>query len=340
MTSIPVVDIGGLVAGVDDTGAGARIDAACRDNGFFLIDGHGIPAVLLDRLEAASKEFFDQPVERKAEVAMVHAGPAWRGWFPLGGELTSGVPDGKEGFYAGLDHPSDHPRVLDGTPLHGPNLFPAHPASFGKTVRDWMAAAAPVAGAVMRGVALGLGLAADWFERHLTADPTILFRVFRYPPDPAYRWGVAEHTDYGLLTLLAHDGTPGLQVRRGDRWLDVPADRQLIVCNIGDMLDRLTEGRYRSTPHRVRNTSGRPRLSFPLFFDPSWDAEVVALPLTGAPPADDTHTRWDVASPHAWEGTYGDYLTAKVSRVFPDLFTAEVGGGTRQGPEGEVRPGA
>lgn len=319
-SSIPVIDVAGLVAGIDDQRAGDAIDAACRDTGFFLIDGHGIPLRLLNQLEAASVNFFNQARERKAEVAMERAGTAWRGWFPLGGELTSGVPDGKEGYYVGLDHPPDHPRVLARAPLHGPNLFPADPAAFARSVRGWMDAAIPVAAAVMRGVALGLGLAPGWFADHLTADPTVLFRVFHYPPDPAYHWGVAEHTDYGLLTLLAHDGTPGLQVHSNDEWIDVPADRELIVCNIGDMLDRLTEGRYRSTPHRVTTSRDRSRLSFPLFYDPSWDAEVTALPLDGSPPADDPTNRWDRSSPRAWDGTYGDYLSAKVAKVFPHLF--------------------
>lgn len=320
---IPVIDVAGLVAGQDDAHAGAAIDAACRDTGFFLIDGHGIPMRLLNQMEAASVNFFNQSRVRKAEVAMAHGGAAWRGWFPLGGELTSGVPDGKEGFYVGLDHAPDHPRVVAGTPLHGPNLFPADPAAFARSIRGWLDAAVPVAAAVMRGIAIGLGLPSGWFAEHLTADPTVLFRVFHYPPDPSFEWGVAEHTDYGLLTLLAHDGTPGLQVHSNDLWIDVPADRDLIVCNIGDMLDRLTEGRYRSTPHRVKNTSEASRFSYPLFFDPSWDAEVVPLPLEGSPPADDASTRWDAASVQAWDGTYGDYLTAKVARVFPDLF-AEV----------------
>ena len=318
--SIPVIDVAGLVAGEDDLVAAREIDAACRDTGFFLISGHGVPMRLLNQMEAASVNFFNQSRTRKAEVAMEHGGAAWRGWFPLGGELTSGVPDGKEGFYVGLDHPDDHPRVVEGTPLHGPNLFPADPAAFGRSIRAWMDAAIPVAASVMRGIAMGLGLPPTWFADHLTADPTVLFRVFHYPPDPTFTWGVAEHTDYGLLTLLAHDGTPGLQVRSNDEWIEVPADRELIVCNIGDMLDRLTEGRYRSTPHRVKNTSDRARFSFLLFYDPSWDAEVVPLPLDGSPPADDAGTRWDGASVQAWDGTYGDYLTAKVAKVFPELF--------------------
>jgi isopenicillin N synthase-like dioxygenase len=177
----------------------------------------------------------------------------------------------------------------------------------------------------MRGIALALGLPAGWFEQHVTADPTVLFRIFQYPAlddnHVADEWGVGEHTDYGLLTLLAQDDAGGLEVRTPDgRWIDVPAEPDVFVCNLGDMLDRLTEGRYRSTPHRVRNTSGRTRLSFPYFFDPSWDAEVTPLPLDGTPPADDAERRWDGADLQAWSGRYGDYLTAKVAKVFPDLF--------------------
>jgi isopenicillin N synthase-like dioxygenase len=213
--------------------------------------------------------------------------------------------------------------VLAGTPLHGPNLFP--PGELGPTVLDWLDHMRRVADLVMRAIAVGLHLPATWFEDHLTAQPTQLFRIFHYPPfdDNATsdEYGVGEHTDYGLLTLLLQDDRGGLAVRTPDGyWLDVPAEQGVLVCNIGDMLDKLTEGRYRSTPHRVRNTSGHGRLSFPYFFDPSWDALVVAPPLDGARPADDADRRWDGSSIHAWTGTYGDYLTAKVAKVFPDLF--------------------
>jgi isopenicillin N synthase-like dioxygenase len=102
------------------------------------------------------------------------------------------------------------------------------------------------------------------------------------------------------------------------------------VVNIGDMLERLSRGVFRSTPHRVRNASGRDRLSFPLFFDPSWDA--VVAPIEGIDPAlaaavaldadADRAARWDGASVHAdvtGGGPYGAYLLAKVSKVFPWL---------------------
>jgi isopenicillin N synthase-like dioxygenase len=134
---------------------------------------------------------------------------------------------------------------------------------------------------------------------------------------------VGEHTDYGLITLLAQDHHGGLQVRSGDAWIDVPADPYVFVVNIGDMLERMTRGGYRSNPHRVRNLSAADRLSFPLFVDPSWDATVTPLPETvfGDLPDDAAH-RWDGQSVHAWDGVYGDYLTAKVAKVFPALAAA------------------
>ncbi len=250
---------------------------------------------------------------------MARGGRAWRGWFPLGGELTSGRPDHKEGIYFGTELPRDDPRVVAGTPLHGPNLFPAHPAELRDVVLAYLDALRPVADAVLRGIARGLALDARWFERHLTADPTVLFRIFRYPPrrrDAPDTWGVAEHTDYGLVTILMQDGTAGLQVRTPDRWRDVDAGTDAFVCNIGDMLERMTAGRYRSTPHRVQSPSDHDRLSFPYFFDPGWDVHVVPVP--GAEPAGAVD-RWDGADPLAFEGTYGEYLLGKVAKVFPTL---------------------
>ena len=236
-----------------------------------------------------------QPEDVKADIAMAHGGSAWRGWFPLDGELTSGRPDHKEGLYFGTELAADHPAVVAGRPLHGANLFPASVPELRPAVLGWIDAMAALGAALLRAIAVGLGLDGRWFARHVTADPTVLFRIFRYPPDRRRRrrWGVAEHTDYGLLTILATDDHDGLQVHAPDGWIDVPSDPGVFVVNLGDMLDRMTEGRYRSTPHRVRNTSGAERLSFPCFIDPSWDATCPVLPLAGTAPADDADRRWD-----------------------------------------------
>jgi isopenicillin N synthase-like dioxygenase len=295
---VPVIDIGPLVTGRGDVGAVARaIDRACRDHGFFSVVGHGVDPELQARLDRLCREFFALPDDEKAEIAMARGGRAWRGWFPVGGELTAGVPDRKEGIYFGAELGPDHPKVMAGTLLHGANLFPRRPAGLRAAVT--MAALTAVGQAVLAGIALGLGRPATWFADDLTADPVVLFRVFHYPPAPPddEGWGVGEHTDYGLLTLLGQDEHGGLQVRAATgAWVDVEPIPGAYVCNLGDMLERISDGRYRSTPHRVRNTSGASRLSFPFFLDPGWD-EVV---------------------PGGRE-RYGDYIEAKVVKVFPTL---------------------
>ncbi len=323
---LPIIDIAPLRAG-DSEAVGALLDKACRDVGFFYIVGHGVDAALPSRIDALARSFFALPDEVKADINMARGGRAWRGWFPVGGELTSGAPDRKEGIYFGAELGEDDPRVQRGLPLHGPNLFPREPAELRVAVLDYLRALTDLGHVLVRGLALGLGLAPGHFDEHLTHDPTVLFRIFRYPPSaPATDdWGVGEHTDYGLLTILHQDDRGGLEVRTRRGWVAAPPIDGAFVCNIGDMLERLTGGRYVSTAHRVRNRSGDERLSLAYFFDPAWDAEVRPLPLDGTavrPAADDARDRWDGASVFDFRGTYGEYLLGKVAKVFPALRDA------------------
>ena len=221
----------------------------------------------------------------------------------------------------------DDKRVRAVVPLHGANLFPDEIPGFADTILEYMACLTDLGHALMRGVAMSLALQRSYFRDRYMADPLTLFRIFHYPPSEPVnsladdeQWGVGEHTDYGVLTILRQDDVAGLQVKTQSRWIDAPPVANSFVCNIGDMLDRLTRGLYRSTPHRVRNTSGRGRLSFPFFFDPGFDARVEPMDLSGALlPEDDEAERWDQASVHDFEGTYGDYVLSKVSKVFPKL---------------------
>ena len=321
--TLPVIDISPLLLGGRSTATSeiARaIERACRDTGFFYVTGHGIASDLFARLDAASRRFFALPEAKKLEIRMSRGGRAWRGYFPVGGELTSGKPDMKEGIYFGTELGPDHPRVRAHLPLHGANLFPSQVPELRGAVLDYLKAVTVTAHALMAGIALSLKLDPAYFYRTYTADPTVLFRIFHYPPMQAGSdaWGVGEHTDYGLLTLLAQDDLGGLQVKTARGWIDAPPLPGTLVCNIGDMLDRLTGGQYRSTPHRARNVSGRGRLSFPFFFDPDFEAEIRPLPNFTVQIADDRDTRWDKASVHTFSGTYGDYLLSKVSKVFPD----------------------
>jgi len=325
-SSVPIVDVSALVAGKPERRAAAElIGRACRAHGFFYVVGHGVDESLCQRLEAASRGFFALDRETKMRWRMALGGRAWRGYFPVGGELTSGRPDWKEGLYLGSELPDDHPLVRARTPLHGRNLFP-EVSGLREAVLAYIEALTSVGHALMRGIAMSLELDESYFADRYTADPLILFRIFNYPtrfvPEGTeVAWGVGEHTDYGLLTILRQDAVGGLEIKTREGWMAAPPLERSFVCNLGDMLDRMTGGLYRSTAHRVAvNTSGRDRLSLTFFFDPNFEARVQPIPgVAPSMPPDDSASRWDHASVHAFEGTYGDYLLAKVSKVFPEL---------------------
>src|SRR5271166_1660844 len=109
---IPVVDVSELIAGGPRPQAVAeRLGAACRESGFFYVVGHGVDAALQSRLRELSQQFFAQDVETKLAIRMALGGRAWRGYFRVGDELTSGKPDQKEGLYFGAEVSPDDPRV-------------------------------------------------------------------------------------------------------------------------------------------------------------------------------------------------------------------------------------
>jgi isopenicillin N synthase-like dioxygenase len=337
---IPVIDFSRFDSGSGRAGdVAAEMGRACREFGFFYVVGHGVDEGLAQRLEQLSRQFFSQDLQTKLAIRMELGGRAWRGYFPVGAELTLGQPDQKEGLYFGAELGDDHPKVAAGTYLHGPNLFPEL-SGFRETVLEYLDAMTRLGHRLMAAFAVSLGLDASYFNERYTYDPLILFRIFHYPPLPAddpasqrqamgsavsnsqaagsRRWSVGEHTDYGILTILRQDNAGGLEVKSQSRWIEAPPLPGSLVCNIGDMLDRMTGGLYRSTPHRVRNVSGKSRLSFPFFFDPNFDAEVKLIDPNIAV-TDDKSQRWDRSSVHQLSGTYGDYILQKVAKVFPEL---------------------
>ena len=323
---VRVVDIAPLLDGGNPQQVADDIRLACRECGFFYVTGHTVDLGLRQRLDVLSRRFFAQPLEAKMAIRMELGGPAWRGYFPVGQELTSGKPDLKEGLYFGAELSDDHPLVRAGAPLHGRNLFPADMPEFRAVVLAYIDAMTSLGHTLMEAVALSLGLERTYFAERYTTDPLTLFRIFNYPPDrsgnaPEPQWGVGEHTDYGLLTILQQDDAGGLEVKSQARWVAAPPIPDSFICNIGDMLDRMTGGLYRSTPHRVRNVARRDRLSFPFFFDPNVAARIQPIVLPdGEAIASDREARWDHASVHDFSGTYGDYVLAKVAKVFPQLF--------------------
>ena len=324
-TSVPIIDISALRSGQGDLERPAlEIEQACREYGFFYIAGHGVDNELQLSLERISKQFFKQDLANKQQIRMALGGRAWRGYFPVGDELTSGRPDLKEGLYFGSELDDTDPRVQSDTPLHGANLFPDNLPEFKDIILSYMEALTQVGHCLMQGLSLSLGLEKSFFSSNYTYDPLTLFRIFHYPPGNESRentqWGAGEHTDYGVLTILKQDQTGGLQIKSKDNWIEAPPIEGTFICNIGDMLDRMTGGYYRSTPHRVLNRSLQGRYSYPFFFDPNFNVEIKPIDLSGLKiPADNKKDRWDKTSVHEFKGTYGQYLLRKVSKVFPQL---------------------
>ena len=297
--------------------------------GFVLISGDLFEPALAAELRELSARFFALPRERKAAIAMAAGGRAWRGWFALGDEFTAGARDQKEGLYLGIEHAEDHPLVRAKAPMHGRNLWPAQAGfeRFPAVVAAWMASMRRVAELLMALVARGLALEPEYFAGRFGAEPTELLRVFRYPSprEGAERgWGVGEHTDMGFLTLLMTDGQPGLEAAALDgSWVPLDPRAGQLVVNVGDMLEVWTRGLYRATPHRVRQLEQGVRLSWPYFFDPSWEARLDPIDPSRLPPipAHGKGRRWDgLELASLPEGTrYGEFVWAKISRVFPQL---------------------
>jgi len=318
---LPVIDLSLFdVGGTWRDHVAAQVDWAASEFGFFYIVGHGIEPGVIDSLLGLSRSFFEQSAEQKHRIHMSRGGRAWRGYFPVGGELTSGRPDLKEGLYFGEELGEDDERVRSGKPLHGRNVFPELPG-FRESVLDYMSALTGLGHRLMTSIGRGLRLGDNYFVDRYTGSPTTLFRIFNYPSaSVADARGVGEHTDYGLLTLLYQDEIGGLQVKHGSSWIDAPYVPGSFVVNVGDMLERLTSGRYTSALHRVINKSGRSRISMPFFFDPRFEAELRPIAGVGPPSVRrELIDRWDGIDLRDVRGTYGDYLVGKVSKVFPDL---------------------
>ena len=280
---ISIIDIAGLVDGSDEVGVATRLGQAAEEVGFLYVANHGVPDTLVQGMFAASKAFFDRPLDEKSALHIRNS-PVHRGYFPLFEENTDPnlTADLKEGFDIGRDLGPDDPDVIKGLPLHGPNQWPSAPTDFKATADAYFSAVATLSRRIMRGFAIALDLAPDFFEDKVDR-PLAQLRLLHYPPQSGYiqseTLGCGAHTDYGCLTVLAQDPNGGLQVMNaaGD-WIAAPPVPGTFVINLGDQLARWTNGRFSATPHRVINTSGRERYSMPFFFDPNFETMIECLP--------------------------------------------------------------
>jgi len=217
------------------------------------------------------------------------------------------------------------PRFSGKFPTVGRNKYPDLPEELRPTVEEYMKTCESVGQIILQGMAVGLGLDANYFRRNYTEEPSLALQTGYYPPHSMTdspdlfteeSWGVGEHCDYGLLTMIAQDDVGGLQIQtRCGKWIDAIPIPGTFICNIGDMLDKLTGGVYRSTLHRVKNlNSTASRLSAIFFLDPNPFS--VIQPLPHCISEDNTHVRWDLLDLQEVSGTFGEYAKYKYGKIY------------------------
>ena len=285
MASVPVVDIS-----ADPQAVGTELDEICRTAGFFQVIGHGIPDEVARQAWTMATRFFDLPLADKLSVARPTEDYPY-GYIPMAGEALSqsmtgsAPPDLKEVFNAGPPVPPAHGSAEpDGGWSYSLNLWPASLPGLEIAWTAYYAALRELGDRLMSLLARGLGLPPGFFTRQIDQSPNAL-RAINYPArDTAPLPGqlrAGAHTDYGTLTILRQDAVGGLEVLGADgSWTGVEPVPGTFVINLGDLMARWTNDRWRSTLHRVVDPPGAMarRQSMPYFQNANWSARIACLP--------------------------------------------------------------
>ncbi|MCG6888374.1 MAG: 2OG-Fe(II) oxygenase [Gammaproteobacteria bacterium] len=304
--SIPVIDISPLRDGSNPAAVAHALLAASRDLGFIYINGHGIPDEVITTARGCALDFFLSPEQEKQRYTI---SDKHRGWLSQGGAKMRDdlAADLKESFIWGYQ--DDAAGTLCDHELRGPNQWPDFVPAMESAAMDYFDHADRVARHLLRGFALGLNLDTDFFLRN--AEVPLSRASFVYYPGQAESsdkpaFGVGPHTDFGLLTVLCQDHVGGLQVENSSgQWIEAPPIPGSLVVNVGDLLERWTDGAFRSTPHRVINSSAQERLSLVLAFDPNPETMIDAADIYG----DRHQAKQDAIS-------CGDYLVWRFAKAF------------------------
>ena len=279
---VPVIDMARLRGGADPAGVGVELARAATEVGFLYVRNHGVEDAVVKQARRTALEFFRMPEEAKREAGTnrFHHGYLKPGSTKMYDDANL---DLKESFNWGIElegvsGAGPGPGTVPANPLLGPNVWPAAMPELKADVYPYFEAASACAEDLLRGFALGAGLDAEHFIR-LRDRPVSRGSLQYYPPQPEGAeedtFGVAPHTDFGVLTVLCQDAIGGLEIRlRSGEWAAMPPIPGTLVVNIGDLLERWSNGRYRSTVHRVINASGRERLSLVLAYDPNFETFV------------------------------------------------------------------
>ena len=305
---IPVIDVDALQGGSTEQmrAIGEQMREAASRIGFFYVRGHGIARELIREVDTVARRFFAAPIEQKLAVEPIDR---HRGYLKLGEAkmYDKARPDLKESFVWGIDVEDNDPDYLAGNPMIGPNRWPDWMPELRPTLNTYLDAAHGCAKRLLGALALSLGAEQDAFTRSLS-KPISRGTLVWYPPQPVNaddrQYGVAPHTDYGVITLLHQDPVGGLQVvtRKGEWVLAHPIPDTLVI-NSGDLMGRWSNDTFRSNTHRVINSSGRERLSIAVFVDPDFDTPIIPVTAPGV-------------APRYPEVRCGDYILGRFNKSF------------------------
>ncbi|ETS85266.1 hypothetical protein PFICI_03291 [Pestalotiopsis fici W106-1] len=275
---IPIIDFSGFYS--SDPAAKQAVVEQCRKqclyNGFFQIINHSVPLEQQQNALSSAKNFFNLPQEDKDKVSKNNN--TWnRGYEMLRSQiLEEGTqPELKEGFYIGADLPTTHPYFVHKKLNSGPNQWPQSLGdgldTFKTSTMSYYNSTLKLASDLLRVIALSLDLEESYFEQFMDGAVATM-RLLHYPSQPKdadekLTRGIGAHTDFGAITMLLQDEVDGLQVwdQRNSTWIDVEPTKGALVVNLGNLMQRWTNEKFKSNVHRVINKSGKERYSIPVF---------------------------------------------------------------------------
>ena len=266
MSSVPRISFKHLVKKDDE--ALKNLSIALEDHGFFSIKDHGLSKELIDACYEKSIDFFNLTNDKKIKYSFTNNAGA-RGYTPFGKETALGekVPDLKEFWHHGpvVDKSFDE-RIKK-------NIYISEIDEFNETFDKLFIELNNLGIELLSCIALSIGLEKNYFSEWVNKGNSLL-RMIHYPPsDNSNIYRAREHADINLITLLIGANERGLEVKSKDSsWIKIQAEDDDIVCNIGDMLQLVTDGLLKSTPHRVikyQDQSSSSRYSIPFFLHPS-----------------------------------------------------------------------
>ncbi|ROW15942.1 hypothetical protein VPNG_02481 [Cytospora leucostoma] len=249
---------------------------ACHTCGFFYIQNHGIPEQVVTETFALLKRFFALDIDTKMN-AHVHKNPAIRGYEPmLETRLDPRTKGEPEQDYIGKTGRRPPPHITKPQ-----NIWPAKAPWWREGLYNYYTHILPLAMKLVKLIALAFDLEETALDRDFEF-PITGMRALYYPPTPADEEspsiGLGAHADFSWLTLVLQDSIPALEVLNQDGlWVEAPPKPGTFVCNVGQYLERQSNGKFPATVHRVRNRTGRERYSLPFFLtmDPDVDLEVL-----------------------------------------------------------------